>query len=67
MRKIKNGWTALHGAAPNGCEGIVRSLLERGTEIDANHEEEGWCSMRRAWSGYDAIVRLLLEREAERR
>jgi ankyrin repeat protein len=44
--KDKNGWTTLHGAALNGHEATVRSLLERGTEINANYEEGGRRSMK---------------------
>ena len=31
----ENGWTALHGAAYNGADGIARLLLENDAELDA--------------------------------
>ncbi len=31
----ENGWTALHGAAYNGADGIARLLLDNGAELDA--------------------------------
>ena len=63
-------WTPLHFAAQNGHLEVVRLLLERGANVNAQNTDELWWRERRtplhfaAQNGHLDVVRLLLERGA---
>jgi hypothetical protein len=57
--------TALHGAAWNGHEAVVRLLLEKGADIEAKNQYEGTALHEAAERGHEAVVRLLREKEAD--
>ena len=58
------GGTALHEAAENGYGTVVRSLLQRGADIDAQDNYGGTALHRAAKMGHSGLVRLLLEKGA---
>lgn len=59
-RANDRGKTLLYRAVAGGRDDIVRTLLERGLDVEA--EEEDWPSLHLAsWHGREAVVRLLLD------
>jgi hypothetical protein len=64
--KAADGETALHGAARNGHEAVVRLLLlEKEVDVDVKDNDGITALHRAAWSGHEAVVRLLLEKGAD--
>lgn len=65
---VKKKWslgTPLHGAANSGEAGLVRLLLARGAEIDANDGYQGTPLAQAAAEGHVAVIRLLLKAGAD--
>jgi ankyrin repeat protein len=54
------GATALHMAAGNGQEAVVRLLLKRGADVSAKDGDGRTALHWAAINGYDAVERLLL-------
>ena len=59
------GWCALHYAATNGHEPIVRFLLDKGAYVDPESPNGTTALMMAARSGHINIVKLLLDRGAD--
>ena len=57
--------TALHRAASNGHEAVVRLLLEKGANFEAKNSCEKTALHCAAMGGHEAVVRLLLEKGAD--
>ncbi|KAF8817312.1 hypothetical protein BYT27DRAFT_6865538, partial [Phlegmacium glaucopus] len=58
--------SALQAASSEGHEAIVKLLLEKGANVNAQEGEEFGSALRAASSrGHEAIVKLLLEHGAE--
>ncbi len=60
-----NGWTPLHHAIHKNQIGSVRVLLELGADVNARVPHSVTPLMMAAGYGYDPIVRLLLEHNAD--
>ena len=57
--KNNGGWTALHGAASMGHEGVVWLLLEHKADFNTK-DNGGWTAIHEATSnGHDTAVQLL--------
>ncbi len=59
------GWSALHYAATNGHEVIVRFLLDKGAYVDPESPNGTTALMMAARGGHINIVKLLLDRGAD--
>lgn len=59
------GWCALHYAATNGHEPIVRFLLDKGAYVDPESPNGTTALMMAARGGHINIVKLLLDRGAD--
>lgn len=59
------GWCALHYAATNGHESIVRFLLDKGAYVDPESPNGTTALMMAARGGHINIVKLLLDRGAD--
>lgn len=64
MGKNANCKTALHGAASNGHEAVVRLLLEKGSVVEAKGKGGGTALHEAASNRHETVVRLLLEKGA---
>src|SRR5205814_1539407 len=63
--KDQGGQTALHWAAWNGHEAVVKLLLEKGAEPESKDQDGQTALHRAAENGHKAVVKLLLEKGAE--
>jgi ankyrin repeat protein len=61
----KTGWTALHYAAANGHEKVVRHLLEQHAYIDAESPNRTTPLMMASRQGHPTVVQLLIEEGAD--
>jgi ankyrin repeat protein len=59
------GWTALHYAATSGSDAIVRTLLDRGADIDARSPNRTTPLMMAIYGGHFSTAELLLDRGAD--
>lgn len=59
------GWSALHYAATNGHESIVKFLLDKGAYVDPESPNGTTALMMAARGGHISIVKLLLDRGAD--
>jgi ankyrin repeat protein len=51
----KDGWTALHVAAQNGNESVVKLLVERGADVKGI-SKDGWTAIHMAaQNGHDPV------------
>jgi ankyrin repeat protein len=58
--KDNGGWTALHMAAKNGHEMVMRLLLENKADVKTENNG-GWTALHSAArNGYKAVMRLLV-------
>ena len=57
--------TALHRAAENGHEAVVRLLLEKGADVKAKNKDGRTTLHETVIRGHDKVVRLLLEKGAD--
>src|SRR5205823_6545070 len=58
----KNGWTALHRAAMNGNEIVVRLLLKKGASVDTISKDRTTALYWATVNGHEGVVKLLLQR-----
>ena len=69
MERNKEGNTVLHDASSSGNEGIVRLLVDRLVELDANVDtldnDQRTALYRAALNGYSAVVTILLAAGAD--
>jgi ankyrin repeat protein len=65
MKDYWNGPTALHSAAENGHEAVVRLLLEKEVDVNMTDENKRMALYSAAENGHEAVVRLLLEHKAD--
>src|SRR5438046_8176838 len=62
----KGGGTALHWAAGNGHEAVVRLLLEHNADVNITSYKNGRTALHLgALNGHEAVVQLLLEHNAD--
>ncbi len=61
----KTGWTALHYAATNGHDNVVKYLLDHAAYIDAESPNASTPLMMAAMSGHITTVKLLLDEGAD--
>jgi ankyrin repeat protein len=59
-------YTMLQWAAASGCEAVVQQLVEKGANIKAKMTTGETALHVAAENGHEAIMRLLLEKEAVR-
>ncbi|MFX8242841.1 ankyrin repeat domain-containing protein, partial [Acinetobacter baumannii] len=61
----KTGWTALHYAATNGHDNVVKYLLDHAAYIDAESPNATTPLMMAAMNGHITTVKLLLDEGAD--
>jgi ankyrin repeat protein len=59
------GWSALHYAATNGHEAIIKYLLDKGAYVDPESPNGTTALMMAARGGHISVVKLLLDRGAD--
>ena len=63
--KDKYGETALHWAAKEGHEAVVRLLVEAKADVNAKNNDRETALHRAAKNGHEAVVKLLVEAKAD--
>jgi ankyrin repeat protein len=64
-RRTEDGWTALQVAASEGHEGVVKLLLHKGADVNAQGGDYGNALEAASWPGHEAVVKLLLDAGAD--
>ena len=66
--RLKDGKTALMLEAANGRAEQVKTLIDKGAEVDAKEETHGWTALMYAiWKGDNDTIQLLLDHGADPR
>jgi ankyrin repeat protein len=63
-RQIRRNKSSLLRAAENGHEAVVKLLLERGAELEAEDNKGRMSLSWAAENGHESVVKLLLEKDA---